>query len=269
MPKIFAIVMTYDKNRIMTEHMIYKYNQIWPDHPFIFRIPYQDANTCIHESDQIQYIQTDKSIKPSVLRLLEDLDDEAWIYWCIDDKYPIELETDKISAMFEWVATNTGQSWSGLLFCRCRSMWNKNYLTNDLITDADGNQYHERNTYEQIWIHQFLKVKVIRHLFNAFPDQIPLARSMDLYKETIQKPYDHRILVTDHNFSTFGESSSYGKLTRNCYQSLLDNNFTIPTEFQEDIDEESIFMGHIPKGFIEKGKYKCKRLVPMFNKLLY
>src|SRR5437016_4718972 len=89
-----AIVLTYDRNRAVTEHMILKYEQLWPDHPFTFRIPYQELAG--PANPRHEYIRTPPEIRPTVLQLIAGLDDNEWIYWCVDDKYPIELVLPKI-----------------------------------------------------------------------------------------------------------------------------------------------------------------------------
>ena len=80
--------------------MIQCYNELWPDHPFTFRIPYQHTDRII-SSSQREYIKTSKDIRDTVLTLLEDIDNEEWIYWCIDDKYPIRLEIQKIEKIYD------------------------------------------------------------------------------------------------------------------------------------------------------------------------
>ena len=73
-----AIVLTYDRNRIITNHMIRCYSELWPENPFVFRVPYQkrkESNT-----DRIQYFKTSKNIKFTVLELISDLADDDWIY---------------------------------------------------------------------------------------------------------------------------------------------------------------------------------------------
>src|SRR6187397_1047533 len=40
--KIKAIVLTCDRFRAITRHLILKYERLWPDHPFIFHVPYQE-----------------------------------------------------------------------------------------------------------------------------------------------------------------------------------------------------------------------------------
>jgi hypothetical protein len=113
--KMKAIVLTYDKNRVITEHMILKYAQVWPDHPFIFRIPYQELRG---ENDNIhEFIESSKDIKQTVFTLLQDLDDEEWVYLCIDDKYPIELATESLKKIYTDIISGNDIHYDALLFC--------------------------------------------------------------------------------------------------------------------------------------------------------
>src|SRR5438874_7130139 len=95
--KIKAIVLTCDRYRAITQHLIVQYERLWPDHPFVFHIPYQELRGV--ESERIKYFTSPSDIKGTVLHLLADIDDDEWIYWCVDDKYPIQLLTDKIASL--------------------------------------------------------------------------------------------------------------------------------------------------------------------------
>src|SRR5438552_19204862 len=95
--KIKAIVLTYDRYRVMTRHLIVQYERLWRDHPFVFHIPYQELGGV--DSERIKYHTSPADIKGTVLHLLANIDDEEWIYWCVDDKYPIMLVTYKIASM--------------------------------------------------------------------------------------------------------------------------------------------------------------------------
>lgn len=35
---MIALVLTFDRNASITEHMMFRYREVWPDHPFVFRI---------------------------------------------------------------------------------------------------------------------------------------------------------------------------------------------------------------------------------------
>jgi len=95
--KIKAIVLTCDRYRAITEHMIFQYDRLWPGHPFVFHVPYQELDGV--DTEQVKYLTAPSDIKGTVLHLLTDIDDEEWIYWCVDDKYPIQLVTDKIGTL--------------------------------------------------------------------------------------------------------------------------------------------------------------------------
>ena len=50
---MYAIVLTYDDNHNIANHMIYKYTNLWPNHPFIFRIPYQRNRSLINSTNNV------------------------------------------------------------------------------------------------------------------------------------------------------------------------------------------------------------------------
>jgi len=221
-----AIVLTFDKNTVLTEHMIRCYEELWPDHPFIFRIPYQSPARKIPHAKRI-YIHTPPEIKPTVLTLLADLDDDEWIFWSIDDRFPTKLNTSVILYLIENLLKNTVEHFSGLLFCRSKIM-----MKRKLLKDEGVNFMHftlfEREGYWKIWMPQFLKVKVIRHIFNNFPDVIEKAIDMDDMKNRLEKPYHHRLFVTMEDYADFEESTIGGVLTELCFNSLVSRGFPLP-----------------------------------------
>lgn len=240
--------------------MITCYEKLWPNHPFIFCVPYQELPPSTHAS-QVQYIQSPPDIKGTVRALLNDLDDEEMVYWCIDDKYPISLNVKKIETLHHYLLADQEGNISGLLFCRCRGMLNEANLTGNRLTDNRGNVYLERKNYEQIWIHQYLKVKVLRHMFDSFPDEIPYAKTMDTFKREVSKPQDHRIFVTRDNFSVFGESTSQGVMTLNCRNSLRKHSLPIPTWASEVTPNERIMGGYSQNMFSRFIKKLKKRFI--------
>jgi hypothetical protein len=225
-----AIVLTCDRYRAMTEHMILQYKRLWPDHPFVFRVPYQHIGGT--DTERTNYRKTPEAIKATVLHLLADVDDEEWIYWCVDDKYPIRLVTEKITDLITRAISSPEMS--GLLFCRCRITLDspKLALYPEEIINPSGDIYFERKAWYQIWIHQLLKAKVLRHLFTQLPDRIPSAKDMDQLKDDIVKPSELRLFVTKENFAVFGESTSRGLITQNCYESMVASNIELPAWFR-------------------------------------
>jgi hypothetical protein len=237
-----AIVMTCDRYRALTQHMILQYGRLWPNHPFVFMIPYQTLRET--DSKLIKYRKTPKDIRSSVLGLLSDVDDEEWVYWCADDKYPIRLVIDAITRLFAYVSQSCDVS--GLLFCRCRALLGQSELAlypGELITPL-GDVLLERKAWNQIWIHQFLKAKVLRYFFSQMPEHIPGAKAMDTFKSNIVKLPEHRLFVTKENFAVFGESTRGGVLTRNCYKSIRATDIELPQWFQHP-SREHVTMGKL------------------------
>ncbi|HKS31729.1 MAG TPA: hypothetical protein VJR28_04915 [Chthoniobacterales bacterium] len=238
-----AIVLTFDRHRAITEHLILQYQRIWPDHPFRFRIPYQLLRG--PDSDHVKYIESPPEITSTVLRLIEDIEDEEWIYWCSDDKYPIHLIVEKIKELLNYALATS--EISGLLFCRTRVTLDQpelSLLPHQRITPV-GDVLLERKGWYQIWIHQFLKAKVLRSLFSQLPLEIPSAKALDALKDQIPKPDEYRLFVTEQNFAVFGESTKRGVITRNCLESIRRTGIELPEWFQRS-NGEWVTMGKLP-----------------------
>jgi len=210
--------------------MIFKYNELWPNHPFVFRIPFQELTGT--SNDRREYVKTAPEIRATALQLIADLDDDEWIYWCVDDKYPIGLVLSKIRT---FLADIHGLSdASGLLFCRCKALLRRaeETLFPDERQNSSGDILLERRGWNQIWIHQFLRVKVLRYLFSKMPAEIGSAKLMDHLKDEILKPSDLRLYVTKENYAVFGESTHKGTINQNCYDSIVTTNIELPKWFQ-------------------------------------
>jgi hypothetical protein len=238
-----AIVLTCDRYRPLTEHMIMRYDAEWPSHPFTFHVPYQRQRI---QGPRIASRQTPEAIRATVLELLDEFDGEAWVYWCIDDKYPIRLLQPSVTHIAEAVVAEQLPWADGLIFCRCRNLLLSEYLFDETREDPNGVVLLRRKDYSQFWIHQFLRVKVIRQVFQQLPESIPQAKMMDAMLSEIKLPDDHRLYVVETNLARFGESTIRGRITRNCAASLLSHGLGVPPAF-EGTDAQS-FMGTIEAG---------------------
>lgn len=237
---MIAIVLTCDRYRSVTEHMIARYDRVWPDHPFRFRIAYQELRG--PDDPRREYRRCPVEIKHTVLELLRDLGDEDWIYWCADDKYPVAIDVPRVTTLAREISRAPTDTVSGVLFCRCRNLLKRDFLTGERLYDADGHVYLRRKDYSQIWIHQFLRTKVLRHLFDQFPDVIERAKDMDRLKSEVALPESHRLFVSADCLAVFGESTSRGSLTANCHRSMLASGLAVSPGLPLDSSRE-IVMG--------------------------
>ena len=247
-----AIVLTCDRYRAITEHMMLKYEQVWPDHPFEFRIPYQELGG--NNTARAEYIHargsTPAEIPDMILDLISDLHDDDWLYWCLDDKYPIQLVIDKIEGLMRFAQSSPDVS--GLLFCRTRFLKDRPdlALSDGRLTTPGGEILLERTGWYQIWIHQLLRVKVLRYFFANMPRNITTAKSMDPLKDAMPKPAGFRLFVTEANYAVFGESTHRGRITDNCLASLKETGVAVPEWFQQS-NGESIIVGELDQGHRE------------------
>src|SRR5204862_6540780 len=106
---------------------------------------------------------------------------------CVDDKYPIKLLPEKITQLIADAIQSPNMD--GLLFCRCRVTLDspKTALFPHKHQNAFGDIYFERKAWYQIWIHQLLRVKVLRHLFSHMPDDMASAKLMDKFTNDVPK----------------------------------------------------------------------------------
>lgn len=223
-----------------------KYEQVWPDHPFEFRIPFQEVGG--ENTTRAEYIHargsTPAEIPDMILDLISDLHDDDWLYWCLDDKYPIQLVINKIEELLGFAQSRPDVS--GLLFCRTRFLKDRPdlALSDERLTTPGGDILLERTGWYQIWIHQLLRVKVLRYFFENMPRNITTAKSMDPLKDTMPKPADFKLYVSESNYAVFGESTHRGRITDNCLASLKETGVTVPDWFRQS-NGESIIVGEL------------------------
>jgi hypothetical protein len=198
----------------------------WPGHGLTFHFPgaHPSAATASKPSRRRRRSATQP------LTLLADLIRRR-VYWCIDEKYPIDGAFERFSQVAAWLPSIADPEIAGVLLCRCRGLLGDRALTGAGIAAPWGERLLERAGYHQIWIHQFLRVKVLRHVFAAFPDDIPSAKALDEMLSRLVKPAAHRLFVAEHNQAVFGESTSRGMLTQNCYFSMKSRGLPRPDFF--------------------------------------
>lgn len=241
-----ALVLTYDRNHLYAANMIASYERFWPDHPFEFCIPYQNG---IHESlrslsSPIRFIHSGADIMETVMTLLDIVDQDEWVYWAIDDKYAVDLDADVARRCYDYLASQSCSKLSGLSFARARGLnRRKNLMTSDTLSIC-GEKFIRRLTYHQIWLHQFLRAHVLKSMFESFPSHIPTAKSMDSMKDALVLPDDIQLYVIKDNAVVFGESTTRGKVTRNCARDM-DSRLKYQNEQFSSVADREIYIGTI------------------------
>ncbi len=269
-----AIVLTCDKYIKITDHMIAAYQKLWYDNPFIFRVPYNQTYPSFLEQKygkDVELIETEKPIKPTVLKLISDLDEEEWIYWCMDDHYPTQLNCKEIQKLYHWLIQQSvgSEKIASISCCRTKNL----SLKAESLSLKDLSQpFLVRKNYKGIWMHQFMKVKALRHLFSHFPDDSFSAKAMDNHKRKVTMPEDQVFLVSGDSLIILAESTHRGKLTGNCLESFQKYDLEIPSNF-EIAKDRYIIRGdyYYQKGYfmslVRQLQSGCKKIMrnPLFH----
>jgi hypothetical protein len=236
-----AITLTCDKYIKLVDHMIFTYEKVWPSHPFTFRVPHEDYPEFLVEKyqDKIELIQLKdgkiKSIKETLLTSIQDLDDQEWIYWCMDDGYLIQLREKEANDIYQTVIGITDPTVCAVRLMRCRARLKDKFIKKggEIFTKLGQELleiiYTDTNELCDIWEHQFVRVKLLRNLFESFPDRPFKAKEMDTFPLT--KGYGEKCYIPAKNLVVFGESTSRGELTENCVASFKKWGLEIPKGF--------------------------------------
>jgi hypothetical protein len=224
-----APVLTFDKNQTLADHMMFRFDQLWPDHPFTFLVPFQTVRGIIR-SRSFEYAVSPTPIVETVLTVLEGIPDEEWIFWCMDDHFPLKLEVDWLERIIAKIMTPTFSRIHGVNFCA--SYKRKRYWRNTLIrrgqcVKIDGEVFVELMDYNQIWLPQFIRAGALRYFFLNMPEPTTGAKEMDALKDQIVKPSDHVLLLTGSDHAVFAESTVTGRYTTRYLKSARDLNFGI------------------------------------------
>jgi hypothetical protein len=204
----------------------------WPDNRFIFRIPYQKNKALNAYEQTVEFFHTKEGIKDTVFGLLEGLADDEWIYWCIDDKFLIAIDQDAATYFSDWVSKLSDPTIDGLCFCRARRLFSSGTVSEaPVVRTTRGDALLLRRNFNQIWLHQFLRVRTLRYLFEKFPNSNFKAREMDKFKDALSMPHGANLYVTENNFAVFGESTIDGKLTKGCLASMESLYIEAPVGF--------------------------------------
>jgi hypothetical protein len=87
-----GIVLSFDPHLEIANLLVETYNRLWPDCRFQFRIPFTDRDPrSIFRAQNVEFVSTLPDIRSTVESLLRGLPEREFVFWCIDDRYPIEI----------------------------------------------------------------------------------------------------------------------------------------------------------------------------------
>jgi len=231
--RIPAIVLSYDSNHVFAENTIRSYQSLLPEHHFDFCVPYQQQTT--FELDDVTWVVSPADIKGTVLALLQPFEDNQWVYWCMDDRYPKSLLPGEFHQIERLIEEGLAPEIGAILFAPRMFKTKADWFNRIRVSSQTGPKLTliPRANWSTIWMHQYIQAGVIRHLFSYMPDEIPSAVLMDSYLSRIPLPKTQVLYRTFFNRSVFGESSSRGKPTVNFLEDTGQSLWDLPAEIAE------------------------------------
>jgi hypothetical protein len=232
-----AIVLTCDKYSTFCSHMIHTYDMNWPDNGFTFIVPYQSTEIGeeyrLRFGSRVNLIQTDPGIRDTMDRLLSTVDDNEWIYWCMDDRYLISCNSSALTEFKSSIQNCSDFSICGFKFItrlEAQLPEHVDYSCHTQISHA-GHAFNLRRDFLMIWIHQFIRAKVLKFVFLHVPHDLQSPKLMDGIVEKLNLPWDFKLYTAQISYCILGESTTRGYITSNCAQSLISNGFPMPAGF--------------------------------------
>ena len=156
---MYAIVLTYDRQIVCAELLYKKYMKLWNNCPLTFRIPYNsprsDSYKYFKSKSNVELVETESSIRETMCGLLNGIDDDEWVYWCMDDRYPYEISSvDALNSVYEFVKKDKlpkhlykKKEGVGMNLCAGRSM---NNFDNGIATPIRIDRIKTRGTCQRI-----------------------------------------------------------------------------------------------------------------------
>ena len=238
-----AIVLTYDKNRQLLRHMLYSHEVSGAFKDIQYLIPWNE----LYPKDLIDRFGKDKiipvkcevPIKKTMDTLLSHVEDNEWIYWCMEDNFIEQVDLKGVLKAFEWIKDHSTEKDYGIQMFTGHHDIARNTISTNNILKYDSLILHKKNKISYQWRAQFCRAKVIKTMFRCL-DEPEYMKQLDyMLLEDRGKPFWD--LIKEGNFYTIkpsvvilGEQVNKNKLTKNCAESFKKYNLELPKDIEVD-----------------------------------
>jgi hypothetical protein len=222
---MYAIVLSFDRQLPFVELMLAQYKRLWLDCPLIFRVPYNDsAPQGLQNQDCVELLKSPKPISETMRVLLQDIDDEDFVFWAIDDRYPVKVQEGVLQMTYEWLLANPD------VVDAVRFTTSRISVADDSITYTIANQQFNRQVdgiAHGFYPHHFIRAKYLKQYF--LEPNLPENYSIrTFHKYLISLPITSRIATSSKSLIQFAEPSFLNKITINAIADLKAANLPIP-----------------------------------------
>ena len=186
-------------------------------------------------SSKVELVNTSIEFKKTISGLLENVDDNEWIFWASDDTYLMEINEDKANKTHSFVESLGDISKIGITFGYIRAV-PMNSDPNQFIEYEDL-KFIKRTYLTNQWAHQYWRAWVLKYMFDCIEEAPKYqAKAMDGMLSSDNKFWDilkrGDMYTLNNNAAIWGESTVRGKMAKSCYESFNSYGLEIPTSFE-------------------------------------
>ncbi len=252
-----GIVLSFDPHLEIANLLVETYNQLWPDCRFQFRIPFTDRDPrAIFHAQNVEFISTPPDIRSTVKSLLCDLPEHEFVFWCIDDRYPIEIFEPTVLRAVRDFASDAGgdvdsikltdltvEGIEGKLHTRFPRRWRRQLFrrpdTQRVENDKTWRQREEGGAREPafrlagqgffrqlghpkngFYMPQFTTPAFLKQFF--FASALPLKYGIrEFHHFLLSTNLEHKSYFPNNFLLSVGESTFRGRLSMVCYEQML------------------------------------------------
>ena len=222
---MYAIVLTFDQQIQFARLVVESYSRLWPDCSFTYRIPYnEEFPDALASRPDVELVRTKRDIRATMETLLTGIEDEEFVFWAIDDRYPVRLVD---TGVLEQILAFVSQSPTDIDGVKLTNHAVK--VLSDQVQVIGETRFRLQVDFPGgFYKHHFVRSKVLKRCFLGF--DLPSDYSIRRFHEKLLAvtEWNDRVLVPERPVAYFGESCRRGRMTVNCLCDLRRHNLNAP-----------------------------------------
>jgi hypothetical protein len=261
-----AIVLSFDPHLEIANLVVETYNRLWPNCPFVFRIPFTDRDPrTVFAAQNVEFVQTPSDIRRTMQNLLRGLPEDEFIFWCVDDRYPIAIfDLPVLRAAYDFVTGKPAKvdsiKWTDIRVAGAhRKRDAKRQLLAHILAlfrprsteapdrDTEWRQREEatprapafvlagQHFFRQLghpkngfYMPQFTTPAFLKRFF--FAPALPLLYGIrEFHHFLLGTEFEHESYFPDRFLVSTAESTFQGQLSASCYEQILKLGLSLPT----------------------------------------
>lgn len=222
-----AIILTYDKQVGLAQLVLKTYFDLGIKFlDFIIPINQKQTKSKFEFANNVTCIICESDILSSMNSTLAQCDDEEWVYWAIDDRFPSKIDYYSFDLIYKAIESGTFEFANGVKLIN----WREELTVEKVKVDGMSFSLQKNTSMFGFWHHQFLRAKVLKDAFFHCNEQshndIRLINNSHHSKKSLS--FLDKIYVSDRNLIELEEPLWNGKLTRNGVEALCKFDCAVP-----------------------------------------